>query len=181
MGSFDCDRQAKNDFTASTTAYDIEGDFPGYFVFYEEDCNHNLVPYGENASITSHYDIWADYITSAWTQKYVFELKDRDCTSTTYDTAFINEEKLDGFDNYIKQGVLPIWVELYTDGIIRFWNMSKVDISKLERDTKYFKKKNVIQNSPIIKQERLLIPMTMGKTIRRIKGHTINDQERGDS
>ena len=167
-GDFGCDRQAKSDFTASTTSYVEENNLPGYLVFFEEDSTHNLIPYGENASITSHYDLWADFVTSAGTQKYVFELKDRDCLSTTYDTAYINEEKLDKLDEYTSNSVMFIWVELYKDGVIRCWNLSKVDVSKLERETKYFSKKSVIEGSPIIKQERLKIPMEWGKTISRV-------------
>ena len=169
-GDFACDRQAKADFTASTTVYAEEKGLPGYLAFFEEDDNHQLIPYGENASITSHYDLWADFITSAGTQKYVFELKDRDCTSTTYDTAYLNKEKLDELEEYNKNGVRFIWVELYTDGIVRFWNLSKVDISKLEEDVKYFSKKNVVEGSPKVEQHRLKIPMEMGIIIRRIKG-----------
>lgn len=169
-GDFACDRQAKSDFTASTMVYAKEKTLPGYLVFYEEDDNHQLIPYGENASVTSHYDLWADFITSAGTQKYVFELKDRDCTSTTYDTAYLNKEKLDELEEYNKNGVRFIWAELYTDGIVRFWNLSKVDISKLEEEVRYFSKKNVVKDSPVIKQHRLKIPMEMGTIIRRING-----------
>ena len=168
---FSCDRQAKNDFTASTDAYDKEEAYPGTFQFFEMDDNGNLVPFGSSAvSITSHYDIWGNYITSAGTQKYVFELKERHHLSTRYTTAFINEEKWPEFLPYIEKGWKAIWVELYTDDTIRVWDLTKVDFTQLPLSKRWIKKTTVDPNSPKVLQLRREIPMEWGKIIRRIKG-----------
>ena len=168
---FNCDRQAKNDFTASTTAYDIEEGFPGFLEFFEYSVSGELVPYGsDNVSTTSRYDLYMDFKTSAWTKGYIIELKERNHKSDRYATAFINEEKWPDFLPYIEKGIKPLWAELYTDGLIRIWDLSEVDFTKLKLSKRYIKQTHIDPNSPKVLQLRREIPMEWGKIIRRIKG-----------
>lgn len=167
--NFDCDRPAKNDFTASTIAFCKTLNSFSAAVFYETDKYQNLVPYGDpRAKIEAHYDIWMDYITSAWTQRYVFELKERGHNSNSFSTAFINEEKWPAFIPLRESGIIPMWVELYEDGLIRIWNLKDVDFTSLPLTQKWIKKINIDPNSKKQLQWRREISMQSGMTISRI-------------
>lgn len=168
---FNCDRQAKNDFTAST--YAVITGLSSYSAvnYYELNKQNELVPYGDTtASETSHYDVYVEYITSAWTKWYVFELKERTHPNDRYPTAYINEEKWPQFVEYRDNGITPCWCELYTDNTLRIWNLENTDFCHLPISRVPIKKINIDPASPKVIQLRRNLPMDEGKIIRRIKG-----------
>lgn len=167
---FNCDRQAKNDFTASTKAYLEEEGCPYGLKFWEESITGELVPYGdENASSTAHMDLYMDFVTSAWTRRYAVELKERiKYDSEAFDLWFYNIPKDRWLQAAKDAGCIPLFVNLYPDGKIDIWNLSKVESEGSV--TVPIKKVNIDPNSPKVEQERLLLPSDKAKRIRRVKG-----------
>lgn len=169
--NWDCDRQAKKDFTATTYAICTASPVYSSVTFYEKDKNGDFVPFGSiSASQTSHYDVWMDFTTSAWTKRYVFELKERHNPDDRYSTAIINEEKWPEFVRLRKEGIIPMWVELYDNGKIRIWNLNSIDFNKLNLNYYEIKKINIDPDSEKKWQTRREIPMEWGKTYGRIRG-----------
>lgn len=169
---FGCDRKAKNDFTASTYSVCSKKQAFSAMTFWEQDKEGNLVPYGDNSvSLQSHYDVFVEYSTSAWTQWYVFELKERNNANDFYTTAFINEEKWPQFVKYRDQGIIPCWCELYNDGTLRIWNLEHTDFCHLPVSSRMIKRINIDPYSPKSRQLRREIPMEDGTLLKRIDGN----------
>ena len=166
---FDCDKQAKYDFTASTFNY---WNCNTGVTFWEVDKTGHLVPFGdENASKTSKADVVIIYDDKI---VYIVELKERDCTSTRYasEGAFINPEKLEFMKKQQAKGYVPLWGELYTDGIIRLWNLNTMDLDSLTCTTKAIKRYDIYEGERIM-QKRYLLP-----TAAAVEYERINDEQR---
>lgn len=161
MADYNCDRKAKNDFTASTVQYLRTIGYMKPPKFMEEDDNRNLVEYGSSAaSMTAGVDIYMFYGGS----KYVIELKERykydhDDYWIMNDGTFYNIEK----DNKLKErqedGYIPLFADIYRDNIIRVWNMSGIDLKNLPRTKKMIKRKE-IEDTERIMQERALLAVS---------------------
>ena len=176
--NFDCDRPAKNDFTATT--YNLATGLTNYgsIEYYEGkkkcvESPDDLVPYGSlDANEKSHYDIWMKYTTNDGSRIwYVFELKERNNPSDYYPTAFINEEKWPEFVTYRDKGIIPCWVELYTDNKIRIWNLRTTDFCHLKCSMRFIKQINIDPDSPKKMQIRREIPMEWGNLLERLNGN----------
>lgn len=169
--NWDIDRQAKCDFTASTVEYNrtISGD--GYFEFYEMDDDGRLVPFGSSAaSLEARVDVWFKYSTPKGHRYGANELKERHNLSDAFPTAYLNLQKLDELDRIRKKDNSIFWSELYTDGVIRIWNLTKVDFEALPLVKVYIKKITIDPDSEVEEQWRRTIPMSSGITITRIRG-----------
>ena len=184
MLDFNCDRQAKCDWTASTAQY-LEEHWKGDYKFFESDRNGNLVPFGDKSAYEqSHMDVYLT-IYSAYTpvRTYAVELKER---LGRYISTYYGEEGQEGWmynipkDNYfkaeIKAGRIPLFSNLYPDSAITIWNISKIAPENIGRTTKNIKKVNIDPDSQKIPQDRLLLMNKDGITIRRIF-----DDKQGDS
>lgn len=129
---FKCDRQSKYDFTASTVNY-LESIYPNKeitLVFKELDEDGNLVDFdSDNVSTTSKTDLVMFFNDV----KYVIELKER---WGKYTSDYYGEDSKKGWiletnkknELLNKQGI-PLYVNLYTNDKIRFWNLNKVDLT----------------------------------------------------
>lgn len=169
---YNCDRQSKYDFTASTVNYmeqkysnkDIE------LVFKEFDNKGNLVDFDSNESdIESQSDIAMLYNGIL----YVIELKERlgKYNSTYYGKVndvegwFLNKEKL---KSLLSHNAIPLYVNVYPDGKIRIWNLN--NINEYQSITKNIHKKTV-EESPLLQQDRFMVWNKDSKEIDRIKGY----------
>ncbi len=174
---FNCDRQAKNDFTASTTAH-ITKFHPQYtgITFMEADNDGDLVPYGDwRASTTAHTDVYMALSTSATDITYACELKERwgRYTSTYYGEEggegwIYNIEKDEWLQKERDNGRIPLFANLYPDNKITIWRIDNVN--RTDIITKNIKKVNIDPNSQRIPQKRLQLWNKDGKTIERIRG-----------
>lgn len=174
---FDCDRQAKYDFTASTAQYWSNTTDPSLLGFYEMTSAGTLVPFGsEEADDKSHMDLYIHY--SAMTNgdlhsvlQYAVELKERTYNSNTgfliSKGSFINPEKIESIRQ--ETGVTHIWAELYPDDVIRIWNLDKIGLDNIVYELDYIKRYDVY-NGPKIPQKRGLLPVDKAITIRRVRG-----------
>lgn len=184
MLNFNCDRQAKCDWTASTAQY-LEEHWKGDYKFFESDKDGNLVPFGDkSAFVNSHMDVYL-VLYSAFTPviTYAVELKER---LGIYTSKYYGEEGQEGWmynipkDGYLKDemkaGRIPLFSNLYPDSAITIWNISKISPKNIGMTTKNIKKVNIDPDSKKIPQDRLLLKNKDGITIRRIF-----DDKQGDS
>ena len=167
---FMCDRPAKNDFTASTVMY-LEK--KGYFkpcYWYEENKYGELVPFGDNdADPCSRVDLFLKYGENI----YVIELKERRIPSDNVhfitSGSFYNYEKNEVFQEYKEQGYIPLFADLYPDGVIRVWNMGRINASELASAATSIRRWTVDPFSPKTSQKRLLLPVSAAVEYKRIK------------
>lgn len=164
---FDCDRQAKCDFTASTTNYFNDYGYVSSVTWYEKDEEGHLIPFGSpSASTTTRQDLFFTY-GNKW---YAVELKERDLRSDTRflveEGSFLNEEKVKPL---METGMIPLWAELYTDKVIRIWNIAKIKPENLRSTTKMIKTITIDPEARRKPQKRLLLPLNKAKEIKRIK------------
>lgn len=166
---FNCDRQAKCDFTASTKTYWGENGAGDKISFWEMTSASTFVPFGsELAFEQSRFDVFINYGDYVW---YAVELKERnhpsDYERTIEEGAFMNEEKKALIPRLKEQGFVPLWAELYTDGKIRLWNFDLIDINTLQKKTFEIKRINIDPNSPKITQTRYLLPVSAATVFTR--------------
>lgn len=177
-GNFTIDRESKNDYTASTVAY-LNENYPNItgITFYEPDEDGDLVPYGDwRASTTAHIDIVADLSWDGGNVTYSAEIKERwgNYTSDFYgkdgqNKGWVYNIEKDGWlEKECSLGRIPIYVNLYPDGVIRVWNINKID--KSHHTTLPIKKIHTDPDSPRVEQERIELWNRDGKTYKRIKG-----------
>lgn len=175
--NFNCDRPAKNDFTASTYDY-LTKHFPQYtgISYYEADDDGDLVPYGDwRASSTAHTDLYMELSSTARTIMYAIELKER---WGRYISTYYGEEGQEGWVyNYEKdgwlmdeaeKGCIPLFCNEYPDNKMTIWNILKVD--KSHSIQKSIKKVNIDPNSERRVQDRIQLWNKDGITIERIRG-----------
>ena len=174
--NFNCDRQAKNDFTASTYDY-LTSNFPQFtgISYFEADEDGDLVPYGDwRASDTARTDVYMALSSKNTDITYACELKERwgSYTSTYYGEPggegwIYNIEKDESLQKEEERGFVPLFANLYPDDKITIWRIDNVD--RTDIITKDIKKVNIDPNSPRIPQKRLQLWNKDGKTIRRIR------------
>ena len=175
---FECDRQAKNDFTASTANYYRQrGCSINDLIFHEMTSGGTFVPFGSPLAFSkSRMDV---YMVFKGLVMYVFEIKERQIPSTSSyivdEGAFLNPEKLEEVKRLISEGYRPIWIELYTDGLIRSWNLFKIDLNTLQKVRKPISRYTVYNGKKIM-QDRYLLPVSAATEYTRI-----HDDEQGDS
>lgn len=131
-GGFSCDRQSKYDFSASTVCY-LSKQYPNRdisVVFKEFDENGNLVDFdsAESSTVSS-----SDLVMYFNNQPYIIELKERwgrydsNCYGKDTDNEgwMLNIEKQQSLTN--QNWAIPLYVNLYPDGVVRLWNLNKVN------------------------------------------------------
>lgn len=169
---FTADRQAKCDFTASTIYHLEHTGHRAPVSFYEENAYGTLVPFGNpDASPYAHIDVYMQY-GKAW---YAIELKER----TGYDSnspyiiasgTYYNYEKDEALKEAQEKGYIPLFVDLYSDGVIRVWNVSKVNVEELPVAHKKIKRYSCIASSPKEEQDRPCLAVVSAVTAyKRIK------------
>lgn len=169
--NFECDRLAKNDFTASTVQYLERTGHRAPVSFYEENTYGTLVPFGSpDASPYAHIDVYMQY-GKAW---YAIELKERtgynsDNPKIMEEGSYYNYKKDEVLKESMKKGFIPLFVDLYPDGVIRVWNVGSIDISELAVETTSFRTYTVDPSSPKKAQNRLLLPVSAACEYKRIK------------
>ena len=169
MLNFNCDRPTKDDFTASTIVYLRSKGYKKAVGFYEEDGIGHLVPYGSPcASTTARVDIYMLY----GDKMYAIEIKGRsfrsDYPQIVASGSFYNYEKDDVLQNRKDLGYIPLFVDLYTDGVIRVWNMAKIALSGLQTTEKMIKTTTIDPNARKRSQKRALLPISAATEIKRI-------------
>ena len=174
-GGFSCDRQSKYDYTASTVNYfsKMYSNKDVTLVFKEFDDNGNMVEFDSpDASKTSRTDLimfFNDYC-------YVIELKERwgKYTSDYYGKDEDNEGwmlNIDKVDELKKVNAIPLYVNLYPDGVIRQWNLNKIkEYQTITKDIH----KTTVKESEIKRQDRYEVWNRDSKTFKRVKGSPSN-------
>lgn len=173
---FNCDKQSKYDFTASTVNY-VSEKYQNKnitIVFKELDDEGNLVEFDSaDASSTARTDLIMFFNDVA----YNIELKER---KGKYHSEFYGKEgdKEGWFVNLEKYEVLmkdkkyiPIFSNLYPDGIVRTWNLNNIIFNRTL--TKNIAKTTVIE-SEVIAQKRYDVYNKDSKCFRRVKGKPSN-------
>lgn len=174
---FECDRQAKYDFTASTVSY-IAEKYSGQTVsveFYEFNSKNQFIEFdSKSAYDKSRLDIGMKFTKSGIPHYYVFELKERWGEYVSYKYG---EEDKEGWmynqpkDSVLKKakgyGMIPCYVNLYPDEVVRCWNIGK--IKEFGHITKTYNKYNVVE-SEVMKQDRLTLMNDQGVAFKRIRG-----------
>ena len=125
---FSCDRQSKYDFTASTVNYIAEKYNNAVIVFKEFDKNGLLVDFD---SPDSHQQSRTDLVMFINDYCYVVELKERwgKYTSNFYgkdedeEGWMLNKDKVTELK---RLSAIPLYVNLYPDGVVRIWNLDKI-------------------------------------------------------
>lgn len=186
MLDFNCDRKAKDDWTASTASYldnkwcSNASDY-GY-KFFESTTTGELVPYGDpTADIHSHMDLYLTLykgLTPVLT--YAIELKERwgRYVSTLYgeegdDEGWMyNEEKGEYFEREIELGRIPVFSNLYPDNKITIWNLLRIPEENIHHMVKPIKKINIDPNSKKEEQARNGLMNKDGMMIDRINAYT---------
>lgn len=172
---FCCDRQSKYDFTASTVTYikDKFTDRKAYVVFKEMDADGNLVAFDSDESYDkSRTDLIMFYNDT----KYVIELKERwgKYTSDYYgkeDDAEGWMLNIDKVEELNKIDAIPLYVNLYPDGVIRVWNLDKIsDFQTINKNIH----KTTVADSEVINQNRYEVWNKDSKVIKRVKGEKSN-------
>lgn len=139
---YNCDRQSKYDFTASTVTYiqDIYYNKDVEIVFKEIDKNGNLVILGNPYANTQSTTDLAMFINDI---PYMVELKERwgKYHSTFYGKENDNEgwvlekKKKEALFKAKEKGYIPLYVNIYPDGKVRIWNLNKIKLSDTKQKT----------------------------------------------
>lgn len=88
--------------------------------------------------------------------KYVMEAKDREYSSTAYDSWYLEEKKK---NSLFQRSERPYYVNTFTDGKIVFWDLSKLDFYSIE--TKYiYLPKTTVEKSDKIKKKVYMLPLS---------------------
>ena len=172
---FKCDRQSKYDYTASTITYlsTAMGSKLESVEFYEYDKNGNMVEFdSENVDSQSRTDL-AFFVNG---KRVNTELKER---WGKYHSNYYGKDNdkegwmlnIDKFEQLISKEGIPLYVNLFEDGYIRFWNLSK--IPEFTTITKNIAKTTVIESEKKI-QDRYQVWNRDSKLIPRIKGYPSN-------
>lgn len=167
---FTGDRQAKNDFTASTIQFLERTGYLAPTTFYEQNTYGDLIPYGDDdADPRARIDIYMRYGNTY----YAIEIKERQYPSDTdffiVSGCYYNYEKEEVLKTYQKAGFIPLWVELYPDGIIRLWNVSNIKASELPVERRYIPRYTCVPSAGKKCQERPLLPVSAATKYKRVK------------
>lgn len=172
------DRQTKADLTASTYDYITKTLGKRKDVrFYEMNDRGEFVPFG---SPRSYYRSRLDVYMLYGDVMYAIELKGRTFGSDRFDAAYFNDEKIAPIRNAIEKGYIPLWVETYTDGKARVWNMKDIDtrigLENLPIEEVMIKDITIDPDSPKRLQKRRKLPYEYGTTITRQTGQYYEHQ-----
>lgn len=116
---YEIDNASKADFLDSTYQY-LDDFYPQWHIDFEE------------TPPTSHTDFYATATTGDRKVVYSFELKERTYNSDRFNDWMIEENKLDFLKKETLKGIIPIFVNLYPDGVIRFWRAAEAPTSPPE-------------------------------------------------
>lgn len=180
---FECDKESKEQFINSTTAYwaqkapQFELKWYGVNTTLNEDneiVDYTLTELGDEES-TSRLDLAMVASFNGVDIPYIFELKERSWKYPSY--AYGNEGQEGWMYNIEKDSVLrlakeknfiPIYANLYPDNLIRVWNIGKIDKAELPVIEKPIKKQTVIEDSPRVEQKRYTLTNKQGTTYTRL-------------
>lgn len=173
---FKCDRQSKYDFTASVVNYIYNdlGKNDATISFKEYDKEGNLVDFDSNVvDDKCRTDLVMFYSTSTTDARYEIELKERwnQYTSDYYGKEGDKEGwmlNIDKVEELNKKEGIPLYVNLYPNGAIRVWNLSK--LKDFQTITKPIHKTTVVA-SEIKVQNRYEVWNSDSIKIDRIKGY----------
>lgn len=176
---FACDRQAKADVTASTLNFFVKrfGIPQKNIKFYEYDCYGIPVPFGDpRGDIHSRSDILMVISFWGYELKFPIEIKERSfdhmCHFTTAVTegAILEVNKKEEAERIMKEVGFPyLWIELYTDGKLRLWNLAKINLDSLPLTPKT-KNRYTVYDSDKVTQDVYLLPADKSIIIDRIEG-----------
>jgi hypothetical protein len=131
-GGYECDRQSKYDFTASTVSYLCEtyGEKVKSIIFKEFDVHGNLIEFD---SIYSDSKSRSDLVMFYNNTPYLIELKERwggyhsNWCGKEGDKEgwFLNIPKKEQLLN--QNWAIPLFVNLYPDNVVRLWNLRKIN------------------------------------------------------
>ena len=173
---YNCDRQSKYDFTASTVSYlcAAYGDKVKSIIFKEFDENNNLVEFDSKYSSTTSRSDLVMYYNG---KPYIIELKER--WGKYHSNFYGKEDDEEGWmlnipkkEELLGQNwAIPLYVNLYPDGVVRLWNLNKIN--------KYNTINHNIANSTVEDkgrrdQDRYEVWNKDSKVIQRIKGQPSN-------
>lgn len=180
---FECDKESKEQFINSTTAFwrqeapQFELKWYGVNTTLNEDneiVDYTLTSLGKEDS-TSRLDLAMVASSQGIEIPYIFELKER---SWKYPSDKYGNEGQEGWMyNMEKDSVLrlakeknfvPIYVNLYPDNLIRIWNIGKINQTELPVIEKAIKKQTVIEDSPKVEQKRYTLTNKQGTTYTRL-------------
>lgn len=170
-GGFQCDRQSKYDFTASTVNYISSiGKKNVKIRFYEFDEDGHMVEFDSpQSSTTSRSDLVMDYNGSLYKielkerkGKYVSDYYGKDGDSEGW---MLNIEKKDELLN--DASYIPLYVNLYPDNKVRLWNLNKIEeYDKMKKDISRY----TVAASEKRTQNRLGVWNRDSKLFERVKG-----------
>ena len=176
-GGFECDRQSKYDYTASTVNY-IKNKMTGrtvVVIFKELDKDGNEVEFD---SVLSDKQSRNDLIMYYNGTKYVIELKER--LNPKYHSEYYGKEgdkegwmlNIEKYYSLKKaKNAIPLYVNLYKDNVVRVWNLDKIDsYSTINKPIN----KYTVKNSEVINQDRYEVWNKDAITIKRVKGEKSN-------
>lgn len=151
---FEEDYKSKVIFTASTQQYWNKLFPKDTLTFYGLNQQGNLVKL-EDSYDKSRIDMVMLVEHNNKILKYAIELKERTLTSKCYgennEGWLLEKKKYDEIIEYKQlSGMTPIYANLYTDGIIRIWNLNKTNTSNTIN--KPFNKYTVINSNKINKK-----------------------------
>lgn len=171
---FKCDRQSKYDFTASTVSFLSQwaGNKDVCVVFKEQDADGNLVEFDSPDSFEKSR---TDLIMFINNQPYIVELKER---WGKYHSDYYGKEGQEGWmlnidkvNELSKIDGIPLYVNLYPDGVVRLWNLNKVtDFHTITKNIH----KTTVMDSEVKKQDRYELFNKDAVTIPRLKGKPSN-------
>lgn len=184
-GNFNCDRQSKFDYTASTINFLLiaMGSKLKTVEFYEYDKDGNLVEFNsDKVDDKSRTDI---VIIINKSSRVNAELKERWQPKYNHLTYGKEGDKegwmlnIDKAEELLKKEGLPLYVNLFQDGWIRSWDLSKIPDFKDTTMTKNIAKTTVIKSEKI-SQSRYQVWNKDCKLYERIKGYPSDGKWRNE-
>lgn len=162
---FQCDREAKDLFTATTLNFFITQPDCAGVKYYEMDYAGNLVDYGsKNAYSKARADVVIryEYINGS-VEWYVVELKERPRWGHSYwlvtdpdEGEIMEQDKKSVLDDYKRKGCTTVWAALYNDKKFRLWFLNDLGPLKTKTITKH--KTTVLYTEEKVTEEELLLP-----------------------
>lgn len=177
-GGFECDRQSKYDYTASTVNY-LKDKYNGRImvvVFKELDRKGNEIPFDSGDADSKSKSDLVMYFNGT---RYIIEIKER--LNPKYHSEYygkkgdkegwmLNIDKYHYLKNY--KNAIPLYGNLFLDGWVRIWNLDKID-NNFNIITKPINKYTV-KDSEIINQDRYEVWNSDAITIKRVRGEKSN-------
>lgn len=167
-GNFKCDKNSKDYFISQIIDY-VNATTPEWTVsWYGVNTigNRDITGFEKvqlgTEDRTSRTDLIMELRKGSRVKSYMIELKER---WEKYDSDSLGCKGQEGWiynidkDRVLRfaatQGYIPLYVNVYKDGIVRIWNILKV--KHIEEVEKPIKLQNVVENSPRVPQKRYMI------------------------